>query len=152
MELFDAIEALKRYRDDGCPLGDFLTAVVSNDLMQAFGRADMTSRENLFEICQWVYNNMPMTICGSREKVKAWIDKKIEERKNHGKPDMKRCGAGMGKECCIFLTVGAEGLDCERGGPLDLTLRSRAPRMTAQRIPTDPWPHCMFDEEKQDGS
>lgn len=56
----DIVEELTRYIEHGVPLGDFLEAVVKNDLMEAFGRADERNCEDLAHICAWIYNRMPM--------------------------------------------------------------------------------------------
>lgn len=41
------------------PLGDFLTAVLKNDLMEACGRADDTNRKVLSLYVKFIYNNLP---------------------------------------------------------------------------------------------
>ena len=66
-------EAIDRYVAIGCPCGDFLTAVLSNDLMDAFGMADEDNRFALFDICSYVYNIIPSNCHGSRKAVKDWI-------------------------------------------------------------------------------
>lgn len=53
--------------------GGFLEAVLSNDLSQAFGRADERSREGLFAIVRWLYNEAPSTCWGSPERVREWL-------------------------------------------------------------------------------
>ena len=82
MRTEDAIESIKRYVERGIPTGDFLRAVLSNDLIQALGRADESSRENLFEICTYIYNGIPSETWGSPRKYEAWLDKKHKERIN----------------------------------------------------------------------
>ena len=37
----DVIESINRFVTQGVPLGDFLTAVMENNLMEALGQADM---------------------------------------------------------------------------------------------------------------
>lgn len=66
-------------------------------------------------------------------------------------PNPAKCGAGREAECCIFLTVGAEGFSCERFGPLDAECRRRAREYgwSAQRVPEEPWPTCMIHEEER---
>ena len=66
-------EAIDRYVSVGCPVGDFLTAVLSNDLMDALGRADNDNRDSIFDICSYIYNNIPASCHGSRKAVKDWI-------------------------------------------------------------------------------
>ena len=54
------------------PGGDFLTAVLHNDLMEAFGRADMHNRLAMFDITRLLYNDVPSPCYGSREACDAW--------------------------------------------------------------------------------
>ena len=54
------------------PVGHFLTALLSNDLMEAFGRAD---DKNIASMRQWViflYNYAPRGCYGSPQNVAAW--------------------------------------------------------------------------------
>ena len=67
-------EGLIRYVAHGLPPGNFLLAVLSNDLREAFACAD---RENSAAMGAWVgflYNHCPGLCWGSPEKVKDWID------------------------------------------------------------------------------
>ena len=66
-------EGLIQYVLRGRPVGDFLQAVLENNLTQAFGQADTTNRAALFEICGWLYNEAPCDAWGSRPKYSAWI-------------------------------------------------------------------------------
>jgi hypothetical protein len=72
------IESLDRYVNHGIEPGSFLRAVLENDLMEAFGRADIENRATLFEICEYVYNELPFSCHGSPAKVKAWLDRWAE--------------------------------------------------------------------------
>lgn len=45
-----------RYYENGIPPGDFLTAVIDNDLSEACGRADETNQRCLFAYMSWFYN------------------------------------------------------------------------------------------------
>lgn len=72
----DIKESIDNYVEHGWPPGDFLQAVLSNDLMNSMGRADMDNRDGLFEICSYIYNEIPAPCHGSREAVAAWIEKK----------------------------------------------------------------------------
>ena len=56
-------------------------------------------------------------------------------------PDPVKCGAGKGAECCIFVTAGTTGFECERFTGLRDTLIFRT--MTAKRNPEEPYPLCM---------
>lgn len=70
------IRAINLYVDDGIPTGSFLEAVLSNDLMEAFGRADMDNRLTIFHITSYIYNELPSRSCGcwgSPEAYNSWI-------------------------------------------------------------------------------
>lgn len=69
----DIIASLNRYVTQGIPTGGFLQAVLENDLMMSFGRADEDNREALFHICAYVYNEMPYTCHGSPAVVAKWL-------------------------------------------------------------------------------
>ena len=69
-------EALNRYTQDRIPTGGFLTAVLENNLMEAMGRADTINRYNLYDICTYIYNELPGHIHGSPEKVKQHLENK----------------------------------------------------------------------------
>jgi hypothetical protein len=56
-------------------------------------------------------------------------------------PDPKKCGAGRGKECCIFLTVGSNGFNCERFSSMRNSLIFRT--MNSERSPAENYPDCM---------
>jgi hypothetical protein len=71
---------LNDFKSYGVPPGDFLRAVLENNLMTAMGRADEQNRNDIFEICQFVYNEMPHSCHGSAEAVDKWIKMKAEER------------------------------------------------------------------------
>lgn len=76
-------ESLDRYAKEGCPTGGFLEAVLANDLMQAFARADVYSMEAMPAIVGYVYNRMPSNCHGSYEMVAAWLAMH-KERRDHG--------------------------------------------------------------------
>ena len=80
MTLNDAIESLTAYRMSGRPTGGFLRAVLCNDLMDAIGRADASSLDNLQAICRYVYHDMPMDCWGSSKKVERWVETRSETR------------------------------------------------------------------------
>jgi hypothetical protein len=82
----DCVESLKRYVEHGIPVGDFLTAVLENNLREAFGRADIYNREALFDIVCYCWNEIPATCWGSPERVKAWIEMHRKRRPQNEKP------------------------------------------------------------------
>ena len=64
----------KRYIEHGVKPGDFLTAVICNDLKESFGRADETNIERMFDIVDFFYNEAPGLCWGSEKKVQKWIE------------------------------------------------------------------------------
>ena len=58
--------------------------------------------------------------------------------------DPKKCGAGRGAECCIFLVAGKNGFQCQRYGEMRYSLISRKRKMIAQREPTELYPKCQL--------
>jgi hypothetical protein len=67
------LEPLRNYIKGEYLPGDFLQAVLRNDLREAAARADLYNRRRLFEYVQWLYNEAPSTCWGSAEKVFQWI-------------------------------------------------------------------------------
>lgn len=65
---------IRRYLLNGIPPGGFLTAVLENNLMEAFGRADAVNRAAMFGWCQFIYGYAPAGCHGSPAKVSAWIE------------------------------------------------------------------------------
>lgn len=61
------LTSLIRWYFEDVPLGDFLRAVVRNDLMEAFGRADATNTKFMCIYPIFLYCQMPV---GWREKAK----------------------------------------------------------------------------------
>lgn len=76
----------ERWINNGIIPGSFLRAVIENDLKGAFGRADENSRNNLFHIVAFFYNNAPSECWGSVDKVKEWA--KTGGLKGHGGDDV----------------------------------------------------------------
>ena len=68
------------YVERKAPVGDFLAAVIANDLKGAFGRASHISRAALFDIVSWFYNYAPRDCWGSPAKMAAWLEAGREER------------------------------------------------------------------------
>ena len=60
-------------------------------------------------------------------------------------PYHSKCGSGRGAECCIYLTVGADGFRCERFSSMRHTLSFRT--MNSKRDPKEVYPNCMIFEE-----
>ena len=73
-------ESLVAYIEIGRPTGDFLYAVLTNNLREAFGRADTVNRHCMFDIVSALYNYAPATCWGSKQKVVAWYEARDKER------------------------------------------------------------------------
>jgi hypothetical protein len=72
--LEQAQESICLYVAHGLHPGGFLTAVLSNDLFGAIGRADDSSLDNLQKIVRHVYNDIPGDCWGSPAKVNGWLE------------------------------------------------------------------------------
>lgn len=68
-----AKESIDLYVSERRDPGDFLTAVLSNDLREACARADDSERLNIHQTVQYCYNHIPAGCWGSRERVKSWL-------------------------------------------------------------------------------
>lgn len=69
----DLYGALERYLNHGINPGSFLTAVLENDLKEAFGRADIMNSANLKNIVGYIYNHLPSNSWGSKERVADYL-------------------------------------------------------------------------------
>jgi len=61
------------------PPGDFLRAVLQNDLQDACGRADDMNIEALHVYCAFLYNHAPSGCWGSKGVVKEWLSQDSSE-------------------------------------------------------------------------
>lgn len=75
-------EGIIRYIEESIKPGDFLSAVISNDLFESVGRADRESMSNLEEIVQFFYNYAPSTCWGSKEVMKEWLERRKINNEN----------------------------------------------------------------------
>lgn len=64
---------VQRYLDHGIPPGSFLMALFSNDLKEAFRRADDQNTAAMLDWVRFMVNDMPGNSQGSPEAVEAWI-------------------------------------------------------------------------------
>jgi hypothetical protein len=71
----DMLAAIRRYIDDRIPPGDFLTAVICNDLREATGRADDGNLLNLPAFVAYFYNEAPAACWGNAQKMEAWLER-----------------------------------------------------------------------------
>jgi hypothetical protein len=72
----DTMESLRLYVERRIPPGGFLLAVLSNDLMAAFSRADERNIAAMFDIVYYIYNKIPAACWGSPERVREWLQNK----------------------------------------------------------------------------
>ena len=72
-------EVIRDYVVSGIPTGDFLHAVLSNNLFEAFGRADYQNEKHMKDICSLIYNSCPSQCWGSKEIVESWLDRFAEK-------------------------------------------------------------------------
>ena len=72
-------EAIDDYVANRRRHGGFVTAVLENDLMMAFSRADSENRAHLFEIVKYCWNEIPAPCWGSPQAVKAWLAGKNDD-------------------------------------------------------------------------
>jgi len=77
-------DGARRYIEDGIPGGSFFDALVSNDLMRAFGKADDVNRAAMWDWCLFLYNEAPSRCFGSPEIVSAWVKSGGINGKNGG--------------------------------------------------------------------
>jgi hypothetical protein len=64
--------AIVRYVEQSMPPGDFLQAVINNNLREACGRADEENKTLLAAYVMWFYNWAPSKCWGYPGAVKAW--------------------------------------------------------------------------------
>lgn len=72
----EMLKKLDAYAERHEPVGDFLRAVLENDLQMAVGRADTSNLYNLPAYVIYLYNEMPSACWGSPEKVAKWLENK----------------------------------------------------------------------------
>ena len=67
-------QPMSDYIEKGIAPGSFLSAVLSNDLMGAFGRADSTNIYRIKDFASFLYNHAPSLCHGSPTRVAKWIE------------------------------------------------------------------------------
>lgn len=63
---------MDRWIQHGIQPGGFLSAVIANNLREAFVKADDENIRAMASIVNWFYNEMPAPAWGWPEKAKAW--------------------------------------------------------------------------------
>ena len=64
---------IDQYAHNYVPPGSFVHAVLSNDLMTAFQRADDMNLQHMKDIVSYLYNDVNMLCWGSPEVVEQWL-------------------------------------------------------------------------------
>jgi len=67
------LQSLRDYVTKGYAPGSFVEAVLSNNLKESFGRADLYNREAMFDIVSYCYNELPAASWGCEEKYISWL-------------------------------------------------------------------------------
>ena len=67
--------AIQNYLEDGQRPGGFLTALLSNDLMEAFNRADPANPQPMRAWVHFLRNELPIDSYGSPENFNRWIER-----------------------------------------------------------------------------
>ena len=67
------MSGLRDYVENKTPKGDFLAAMLSNDLKRTCGHADDQNKHAIFTIMMWLYNYAPCGCWGSEENYLKWI-------------------------------------------------------------------------------
>jgi len=91
---------IKRYLDYHIPMGSFLTAVFSNDLHEALGRADEGSRMALFEISVYLHNFAPRGAWGSLRALELWLTPPMPDIELGVEPNVELDVAEDGTTAC----------------------------------------------------
>lgn len=71
--------ALRRYVIEGIKPGDFLTAVICNNLQNAVNRADDDNLALLKTYVQWFYNEAPAACWGSPTNMDLWMTARAQD-------------------------------------------------------------------------
>jgi hypothetical protein len=64
--------SLIMYILEGLPVGDFLTALLTNDLKGTFQKADEENIKKIYQYVYFMWNHAPIGCWGSLEKVQEW--------------------------------------------------------------------------------
>ena len=63
---------MRRYIEERILPGDFLRALLKNDLEDAILRADESNLAAMLDIVRFMHNELPRSSWGSPEKLEAW--------------------------------------------------------------------------------
>lgn len=80
------LQSIFRYAFFGVPVGDFLQAVIANNLREAMGRADHHNKRVMHEIVRVFYNYCPGDCWGKPDAYKVWLEARKETGPFRGMP------------------------------------------------------------------
>jgi hypothetical protein len=81
---YPTAESIDEYIANRRPPGGFLHAVLSNNLMESFKRADEHNQAGLVTIVAYLYYHAPSDCWGSLKKVEAWLKGANGQRPEEG--------------------------------------------------------------------
>jgi hypothetical protein len=79
----ETLEDLHRYIESGIDPGEFLRAVLRNDLIESFRTADIYNASTMRVLVKYVSNEVPTVCYGSSDKVRDWIEYHAKQRQTH---------------------------------------------------------------------
>lgn len=106
-----AQESLDRYTEHGIPTGDCLRAVLANDMMAAFARADANTSRWMAGIVGYVSIHVPPQARGSYEHVDEWIAQHLRAVRTAGAADKPKILVFCNNGRCDGTIEGSPGLD-----------------------------------------
>ena len=68
------VNPIRHYIEKRIPPGDFLTAIICNDLFKATRHADKVNAKNLIAWVNFFYNEVPTIVWGSKKKMEDWLN------------------------------------------------------------------------------
>ena len=73
-------DGMRLYVEHGIMPGSFMTAVLENNLVEAFAHADDINIHRMFDYANFLYNELPGNAWGSSAIVLAWAEARRAER------------------------------------------------------------------------
>lgn len=77
-------QAIDKWATQAQKPGDFVCALLQNDLLGAYQRADPWSTKNMAAIVAYLWNEVPSDAWGSVERFEAWPALRLERSKRRG--------------------------------------------------------------------
>ncbi|GIW60573.1 MAG: hypothetical protein KatS3mg087_1639 [Patescibacteria group bacterium] len=75
-------DSLRLYLEKGIPPGDFLRAVLENDLINTVRFADRINRDKIYYLVRFIRFYVPVACWGSKENVQEWIELHKQYKEN----------------------------------------------------------------------